>query len=848
MPLPISLDENLITELAAKFDLRTPNIDALRTLITHLESGNYDPNNAIMLDLATGVGKTYVMAGFIEYLRRQDMPNVMIVTPNKTVQDKTVADFTNGSQRYIDGFDVPPAVITPNDVHALRTDLTLIQGATNITPSSLYIFNVQQLFPPKDGGKSVATGMEAQRRRTWRMQEDYGVLGNRLAALDNLIVIVDEVHLFGKTAKVYRSTLEALKPAATIGLTASSSKSDNPIFRYPLWRAINDGYVKQPVLVFRRSGYDSEDRQLQDALSLLRIKELAYEDYRLSHPEAKKTHPLLFVVCSDVAHATEVTERLRSQAFIGDHQAVLQVDNEHDDLTTQAYLRNLDSSTSPIRVIVSVNKLREGWDTKRIAVMCTLRAMASEVLTQQVMGRGLRLPFGAITGIDKVDELDIISHKSFENLLNSENVLKEFGIEDAAPTGTTTKNILTGKSTENLVSAIANNSFMTTMVVDDTTSLRYDEQPGSANTTIMPTAPTVGIRALTDSEELTLDSVIKLVTLHINPSFRGTTFLFPSSIITETIAPFELVEISTESIRQAAARTTDTAEHLSRTKITTNRTGTKLTATSLDRVAVPSFKQSIDQVRNELIKRVLGTGGIATTSANTAQLKRRIVPEFMDHSGVSEWTEKAKESAATLLRALVVSEQKRAAENTKPVTEIQPIELPVDQSFTLPYGKRVLKRLALGERATRKSTGFLDHEYYGPWTKGLFEAAAFDSFSGEYQLAELLNFDPDIVWWKRLYPNDNAMVYYTPRSRYIPDFVVLDTNGTYWIIEGKAAKGRDEDIVQKKRLAAERVIRKLFEHPAYEGQSWGYLLAYEDDIAQAESFADLLSMSTVERM
>ena len=37
MPLSISLDENLITELAAKFDLRTPNVDALRTLITHLE-------------------------------------------------------------------------------------------------------------------------------------------------------------------------------------------------------------------------------------------------------------------------------------------------------------------------------------------------------------------------------------------------------------------------------------------------------------------------------------------------------------------------------------------------------------------------------------------------------------------------------------------------------------------------------------------------------------------------------------------------------------------------------------------------------------------------------------------
>src|SRR5699024_9783815 len=75
------------------------------------------------------------------------------------------------------------------------------------------------------------------------------------------------------------------------------------------------------------------------------------------------------------------------------------------------------------------NKLREGWDTKRIAVMCTLRAMGSEVLTQQVMGRGLRLPFGELTGVEAIDELDIISHKSFVSLLKTENVLREFGID-----------------------------------------------------------------------------------------------------------------------------------------------------------------------------------------------------------------------------------------------------------------------------------------------------------------------------------------------------------------------------------------------------------------------------------
>ena len=48
---------------------------------------------------------------------------------------------------------------------------------------------------------------------------------------------------------------------------------------------------------------------------------------------------------------------------------------------------------------MSVNKLKEGWDVKNIAVVVTLRAMSSEVLTQQTMGRGLRLPFGRYTDV-----------------------------------------------------------------------------------------------------------------------------------------------------------------------------------------------------------------------------------------------------------------------------------------------------------------------------------------------------------------------------------------------------------------------------------------------------------------
>lgn len=850
MALHVSYDENLVEELSSRFDLRTPNREALTQLVKRLDAGEYTPLDQLMLDLATGVGKTFVMAAFIEYLNRQGHRNVMVVTPNTVVQDKTVRDFSHGSERYIDGFTRPPVMVTPDNAQGFALAESTRSIFTTDEASMLYVFNVQQLFPPKDGGKSQATGQEAQRRKTWRWQEEYGSLMDHLRSLDDLVVIVDEAHLFGSTAKVYRSALEELLPQATVGLTASPGKKDDIVYRYPLWRAISEGYVKQPVLVYRNSGYDSEERQLQDAMSLLALKERAYAGWRAAHPGSKKTKPLLFVVCSDVAHASETAARLRTATFTGSDVAVLQVDNEHDDAATQNFLRYLDAEHSPVRVIVSVNKLREGWDTKRIAVMCTLRAMGSEVLTQQVMGRGLRLPFGELTGVETIDDLDIISHKSFVSLLKTENVLREFGIdseEKVAP-----KDVLAKPGTRHAPNLQAGTG---PQVPGPTTGLATSEEQTSgvaaASSPARSVADAIRSRGLTDDEDIGDDTdVFEQVTVSINPEFAGTTFLFPATAMEKTIAPFELADISTEAVAAAAKRTRNTSEYLERTKIVADadKAGEgAITAQDADRVAVESLRQSEAEVRTELIRRVLTTGIVSTDPENRNQLTHRIVPTFMEHAGIEAWTEKAKFSAAEELRGLVVAEMKKAASHARAKTTITPVELPINDSFTLDFGRKILERLTVTPTSTKSTTGFREREYYGPWSKGLFEAATFDSFSGEYRLAEILNFDPDVVWWKRLYPHEGAVVAYTPQNDYYPDFVVQAADGTHWIIEGKSKRGRDDESVQRKKDAAEKAIRLLAGKPEYVDQSWGYLIAFEDDIATADSLADLLATGATER-
>lgn len=155
----------------------------------------------------------------------------------------------------------------------------------------------------------------------------------------------------------------------------------------------------------------------------------------------------------------------------------------------------------------------------------------------------------------------------------------------------------------------------------------------------------------------------------------------------------------------------------------------------------------------------------------------------MSHAPVEEWAEKAKGSAALELERLIRTKATEHASKTQTEITVTPVELPVDQ-------------------------------FYGTWDKGLFSAASFDSWTGEYLLVMRRTFSQDIRWWKRLYPHEGASIAYSTRNNYFPDFIAQDQAGRYWIIEGKSDKGHDDHIVQQKREAAVNLVSQLVSTPA----------------------------------
>lgn len=67
--------------------------------------------------------------------------------------------------------------------------------------------------------------------------------------------------------------------------------------------------------------------------------------------------------------------------------------------------------------MIDVNKLKEGWDVTNLYTILPLRASASDTLTEQTLGRGLRLPYGQRTGEEAVDTLTVIAHDRLDDVI-----------------------------------------------------------------------------------------------------------------------------------------------------------------------------------------------------------------------------------------------------------------------------------------------------------------------------------------------------------------------------------------------------------------------------------------------
>ena len=96
--LPSYIPENL----NPNFELRPYQKQAFENFITHFESSNRPKPTQVLFHMATGSGKTLIMAGLMLYLYKQGYRNFLFFVNLSNIVDKTRENFRNpASSKYL---------------------------------------------------------------------------------------------------------------------------------------------------------------------------------------------------------------------------------------------------------------------------------------------------------------------------------------------------------------------------------------------------------------------------------------------------------------------------------------------------------------------------------------------------------------------------------------------------------------------------------------------------------------------------------------------------------------------------------------------------------------------------
>ena len=171
-----------------------------------------------------------------------------------------------------------------------------------------------------------------------------------------------------------------------------------------------------------------EQIKLEDAVRYHENVAAVAAQFWLNNKNEKQIHPFILVVAKDTEHARELRQWMESNEFFDGKFAarILEIHSRLEgEETEENEAKLLALETNPTAdIVIHVNRLREGWDVNNLFTIVPLRASASEILTEQTLGRGLRLPLGrrickgeAESDYRLLDELCIIDHKNFDEII-----------------------------------------------------------------------------------------------------------------------------------------------------------------------------------------------------------------------------------------------------------------------------------------------------------------------------------------------------------------------------------------------------------------------------------------------
>lgn len=438
---------NFITDnLKPGFGQRPYQIESFqRYILCHTEEFEGRPKKPfhLLYNMATGSGKTLVMAGLMLYLYEKGFRNFLFFVNSNNIIKKTKDNFLNPqSSKYLFNDKI---VIYGKEVYIKETDTFESADDKNI---NIKFTTIQQLHIDLNNTKENSVTYEDFKDK-------------------KMVLIADEAHhlssatknsgdLFGSwegtVIEILKQNFDNILLEFTATLDYNNAEvlkkyQDKVIFKYDLAQFRIDKYSKEINLI--RSGFDQQERIIQALILNLYRQELATANNINLKPvilfKAKKTikeseqNKVNFHNLIDLMSAQTI-EQIRNTATISiiqkaftffDKKGIspseiakriklnfrfencISANNDVEAEKNQLLLNTLEDENNPIRAVFAVQKLNEGWDVLNLYDIVRLyegqntggtntKVGATTLSEAQLIGRGARyFPFALEEGQDK---------------------------------------------------------------------------------------------------------------------------------------------------------------------------------------------------------------------------------------------------------------------------------------------------------------------------------------------------------------------------------------------------------------------------------------------------------------
>lgn len=343
----------------------------------------------VCLRVPTGGGKTRIAGQAIACVNRAFLPAehllVIWLVPSDPIRQQTLYALKT------------PGELLHEDMRSLfgMVHVLDISEALAVQPSTLDTGNTIIVATMQSFKRDTDDGLRVYRQNGALMPHFSGVSVSQcgdhslvdVIRLRRPFVVVDEAHNQGTPLAV--ETLLRLNPACILELTATPDRTSQPsnVLRSVSAATLQaEDMLKLPLELSTHAEWRVS---LRDAVARLRMLEQeAAEEFKLT---GEQISPVMLIQAERTAQSETFTPQRVKQALIDDFN----IDATHIAIATSALdelgSRRMTDPDYP-QFIITVDKLREGWDCPFAYVLFSFRNTTSATAVEQVLGRVLRMP------------------------------------------------------------------------------------------------------------------------------------------------------------------------------------------------------------------------------------------------------------------------------------------------------------------------------------------------------------------------------------------------------------------------------------------------------------------------